>query len=278
MRLHSHIWSPDNSKNADWYRFDGDVAVIIDGAANIGNSKIPGFENDAVWLVRRLGESLAQLSGKSDKSAIQIVEQIRLRMLEEYINFLGTVDEQPFACLGIVREIGDYCEFLNMGDLTFLIEMIDGNIVRFGDNTVRKLDKNAENILRKAIESSVGPHSRRMELVWDDILSNRSQRNKLQGYEVFDMNFCSLIAFERILRPKKDIKSVLMMTDGFYRCVDVYHLMSDKELFVQINRFGLSCILEKIRTIEKSDEDCVKYPRFKNMDDATALLINMEKD
>jgi hypothetical protein len=66
---------------------------------------------------------------------------------------------------------------------------------------------------------------------------------------------------------------VLMLSDGFYRLVDHYHLYSDESLLTAAVEDGLQVLAQRLRRLEDEDAECRVYPRLKPRDDASALLL-----
>ncbi len=67
----------------------------------------------------------------------------------------------------------------------------------------------------------------------------------------------------------------LLMSDGFYRLVDTFGLVAEDRLLGRAREEGLSALLAEVRQAEDNDPDCLRHPRFKPKDDATALLLEM---
>jgi Protein phosphatase 2C len=271
-----YVTDPENASNADGLVLGKNMIAIIDGAANLGPSKIPDFANDAVWLAREIEDRISKKTLSKDHSTVLALEEIRQEILSEYNSYEGNVDERPFACLGIVREIGSCIEILNMGDLSFIIEMKDGSLQKFGESAVRVLDGQALQSLQNQIIARLSPHEARMQAVWPQILSNRSKRNAMQGYEVFDIEHSCASSFERKILLREEVKSLLLMTDGFYRCVDTFKIYTDQTLFQILSQKKLSQIKQEVRSLEEKDSECELYPRFKKHDDATAISLKIE--
>lgn len=276
MNIFDTISLPNSEDNADGFMCGKGFAAIIDGAANLGRSKIPGFKNDVIWLVRNLKKAIPKHLSEGETNTILQLEKIRIELNDLYSRFDGEVDERPFACIGVVRAIGEMIEIINMGDLTFLIERENEEIFRFGNNAVKQLDAEAISTLKNKISDGIKPHSARVDLVREQILQNRAKRNILPGYEVFDTEFSCLHCFERILLDRSEILNILMMTDGFYRAVDVFNIHTDLSLMDAVKNHGASAVLDQIRNVEERDADCIKFPRFKKCDDATAILVNLD--
>jgi len=67
----------------------------------------------------------------------------------------------------------------------------------------------------------------------------------------------------------------LLMSDGFYRAVDTFHVITEDRIVAWTMDQGLATILAAVRRLEAGDAECIWYPRFKPQDDATALLFEM---
>ncbi len=69
--------------------------------------------------------------------------------------------------------------------------------------------------------------------------------------------------------------SVLLMTDGFSALVDAYAVYDAEGLFAAVEARGLAALGQELRAVEAEDAACVRYPRFKRSDDATALWVRV---
>jgi hypothetical protein len=65
------------------------------------------------------------------------------------------------------------------------------------------------------------------------------------------------------------------MSDGFYRAVDTFHVFAEDRILVCAMGQGLATILTAVWRLEAGAAECIRYPRFKRQDDATALLFEM---
>lgn len=63
------------------------------------------------------------------------------------------------------------------------------------------------------------------------------------------------------------------MSDGFERYASEYALGDDHDMITAILRDGADAVLERVRAIERSDEQCCSFPRLKASDDATCLVL-----
>jgi len=65
------------------------------------------------------------------------------------------------------------------------------------------------------------------------------------------------------------------MSDGFASLVYDYKFYDPHELVQAIARKGLASLIDEIRRIESEDINCLRYPRFKVSDDASALWLRV---
>jgi len=66
---------------------------------------------------------------------------------------------------------------------------------------------------------------------------------------------------------------LLLMSDGFSAISDAYRHVGDSELIELVEKEGLEHVYDIIRDIENKDAGCMKFPRFKKSDDASAVFF-----
>ena len=76
--------------------------------------------------------------------------------------------------------------------------------------------------------------------------------------------------------PLERPATALLMSDGLYRAVDTFHVIAENQMMAWAMDEGLATILAAVRRLEARDADCIRYPRLKPQDDATALLFEIE--
>jgi hypothetical protein len=274
FRLLERVWDPDAAANADGCWVDGGTAVLLDGAAPRDSPGVAPFANDTVWLVRRFIEALARAGAGEVRER---VERARAELKREYGGLCAAAgvipDELPFACLAIAEQSGATLDLYNMGDLTTLVRRRDGSVERFGESAVRALDRRALDELRLLHQAGVEPHAERRERIGPTIKAHREQRNRLPGYDVLDLDAGGAERLEHRRFDVAGVRDVLMLSDGFYRLVDTLERYTDPGLFEAVSQRGLASMLRELRELERDDAECVRSPRFKTHDDATALWL-----
>ena len=109
------------------------------------------------------------------------------------------------------------------------------------------------------------------------IRDNRRWKNRPGGYGVLMADPACLAFAETVRRPAADVTHLLLATDGFYRLVDTYRMLTAGELMQAALERGLAPLYAELRRIEDADPECLSHPRLKARDDATALLVRVTR-
>jgi hypothetical protein len=67
---------------------------------------------------------------------------------------------------------------------------------------------------------------------------------------------------------------LLFASDGFFRLVNVFGAYDEGKLVATALTGGLAALGSELREIESKDPDCLRYPRLRSMDDASAVLMS----
>jgi hypothetical protein len=283
MPLHPHaqLCDPPSPSNADGWSLSPNIAVLLDGAASRSEERVSSYANDTVWLVQRFLELFA--AGDTPAPGADIpdrIERARLALKSEYDALCTrarfTPDDAPFACLAVAHHAGGRLDLFNMGDLTALLRMRDGSLVRFGESAVRELDGKVLAAMERDYAAGVAPHAERLARAWPMLRAHRALRNQLPGYEVLDVNVSCLGRLDRWSGDAAEVSDVLLMSDGFYRLVDTLARYDDAGLIEAVEQRGLQALMDELRSVERADPECTRHLRFKCHDDATALWLGVD--
>jgi hypothetical protein len=110
----------------------------------------------------------------------------------------------------------------------------------------------------------------------DALRANRNLANVVGGYWVLGIEPEAAYHMETGAIPLERPATALLMSDGFYRAVDTFRVIAEDRIVASAMEKGLATILAAVRRLEAGDAECIRYPRFKPRDDATALLFEME--
>ena len=102
--------------------------------------------------------------------------------------------------------------------------------------------------------------------------------NDLDGYWILDPSerWIEHVETSRLAAIPGDV--LLLVTDGFWRLVDIYGRYDAESLFAAALGGGLQPVAAELRAIEAGDEECLRYPRLKTRDDATAVLVRISEE
>ena len=181
----------------------------------------------------------------------------------------------PGASFAMMRLRPDGVELCSLGDCRIVHRDAEGAVRCFGTSNVTALDDRlVEEVVR--LQAAEGlPHDEIWRRVLPMTRRHRGLKNLPEGYWTLDLTERGLdhIEIERV--PARDGAAFLLLSDGFYRLVDVYGRYSYNTLLAAAEERGLALLYDELRAIEAADADCRRHPRLKPGDDATAVLVRL---
>ncbi|MEO1105493.1 MAG: hypothetical protein AAFW98_17450, partial [Pseudomonadota bacterium] len=172
--------------------------------------------------------------------------------------------EVPSAAVLIAVFHTDRVEIAELGDCTVLIEA-RGGIARYGGTAHGRALEKANAARMMAPGGGRGPE------VVAFLKGVRNRANTPDGYAIF-MPDAGSGARARRHTHQATAADALFVTDGYEAAVDDYALFDEVGLFAEARR-DIRGPLAALRAVEQADPECTKYPRFKQSDDATAMLV-----
>jgi hypothetical protein len=272
-----YISEPGSIVNEDSVYAKENYGWIFDGATGLSEVKLTSDETDARWYVRAWDEYLEKSLEPSEESLKWITEKGVEKVKKLFLNEAKRKDinklDLPSASAGLYRIREDAFEFLLMGDICLVIEDIEGNIQVIKDTKLEALDNIAINELRGLMLNEGLSFKEARESIQELLIRNRLLKNTKKGYWTleFEKKAVDYCIYDKL--PLELINRALFMTDGFYAINTSYKYFSMKDLIAFIDREGLGKLYKKIRNIEDEDRECIKYPRFKKGDDASAIYL-----
>jgi serine/threonine protein phosphatase PrpC len=268
------------------------VAWLLDGATGLPQERLLPGDSDAQWLV---AEACAFLERRTDLERPADVERLDHTPAAQHLSALSAFlsrrfhaarvraaspdrpEELPSASLAFAVIEGQSLTIANIGDCRTLVRFPDGASRQFGDSPVSALDAQ---VLRRLVElqrsdpklsfpalkAEVAPLIRR----------NRLLKNQPNGYWVVEPGESWLQHVQYFSVGVAPGTAALMLSDGFYRLVDHYHLYNDESLIAAAVNDGLNVLAQRLRQVEAEDPECRTHPRLKPRDDASALLLMLD--
>lgn len=257
----------------------GSFAWVIDGATDLVAEPLVGTASDAEWFAECVHNWMVMHADglPPDMPLAAIVSELTSVVAREFVhNRTRAPDyvwEHPSAAALIARRTETGVEFFSVGDCTMLIDA-DDTVRRYGTVAADAGDQwLVERIAKRRQELAHPLSGQPRTLVLEDLRRARERMNSPEGYGVLSITppppaFC----VEGSIRIDGGGR-VLLATDGFMRICDVFAAMNDAGLAAALRTRPLPDLLSELRRIEAEDADCVRCPRAKTSDDATALYL-----
>lgn len=263
--------------NEDAFGSAGAFAWVIDGATGLGDFECLGGPSDAAWLSATTSALLAGRidGGETDLLALLegTIDDLAGRFEAEQVRPPEGRYQRPTASILIARfdprgvdvaELGDCCLFARAGS---------GAVLTVGsDRAGRAAEQDAARRMIAHNATIETPEVRRR------MREGRSRHNTPEGYWVLGLDR-EAAAQARLHRLDIDAPvEALLATDGFAALVEDYRLYDAPGLLAAAGAEGLAFLAEELRALEQiEDPECRSFPRFKQSDDATAVLVRMDR-
>lgn len=151
------------------------------------------------------------------------------------------------------------------------IRMVTHDVVHFFDQIA--IDKITA--LRKECSQEV-ELSKLRELVNPILIENREKYNTPQGYRILDGSKESFDQLEYGKIHLNKVKGILLLSDGLLFPTQKEEENGWKRSAEIAFLSGLDALLAEVQQKEMQDKECVIYPRLKQHDDKTGILIEIE--
>lgn len=261
--------------NEDSFAHTGAMAVVFDGVTAITEPLMPG-PSDPAWLAtfsaRRLAAHSADGGDPSDwirnaaADAQKSFNALRRRGPKERY-------ENPYASLMLVALAGDQAQAYWFGDCVAIVRAPDGAVRVLGD-AIDSREREREMISALAAAENTNPAAAlAREDVRKKLRARRNRFNTAGGTWLFTADPKCAKHVQTDAAPMSDGALVLVASDGFFSLVTEYRRYSVATLMDACEKKGLAALVEEARAIEAADPDCIKHPRFKKSDDATAIIL-----
>ena len=273
-RTRTTICDAGRPVNEDACGTSGRFAWIADGAGAAGPSHFARHGSDAAWLVREVGRCLDRLLDDNDPD---VDVETACGVLETYLDAewgtrkTGDPAGGPTCCLLVARIDDDRrVEMAVIGDVVALAPDADGQIQVITDERVKPFEALSLAALGTAprLDGDMPAAARAR------IQANRALMNMPAGFPLVCPNAewaDQMITAEIVLPPRKPL---VLVSDGFYRLVDVFGRYTDASLYAACAAGRGDALLAELRAIEHEDAGMSRYPRFKVHDDATLLVVS----
>jgi hypothetical protein len=265
--------------NEDICGVSGDWAWVIDTSIFPGTKPVMHEKSDATWLARFADERLSNLAPQAQDGVTllrHVMEEARtayraVAPAERHDDFVTW----PLGAMTLVRRRGSVLDAWTFGDTTAYVRQPDGTVATLGDAPgLRDAEAaKAAELMRQAGSRPTAILDEPVFLAW---LGERRERQRKSGIPaaLLSVNPEAVDRLRHETAPCEDGTVILLASDGFSALVDPYGAMDAEAVVEAALTSGLEPLVRLAREIEtERDPDGKLYPRFKQSDDATAVLL-----
>ena len=269
--------------NEDRLGYNSDAAFVIDGATGLGQRQfIEGYGSDAAWIAEFAAIRFEQrLDRSTDPKTVlrQVSEEAR-------DTFLASAGDQPryawpLCSLSALQVTDTGFRWFGLGDSCLYILHDDGSsdfVIPIPGAYEWEQHRAAQHIARVGGIGAAGVANDDPETL-EDLRRGRALQNTPGGttwtYGIVPEAADHLAMVEVPVRVGG--ATALLCSDGLADLVALYKLYDPGTLIQRAAMAGLKSLVMELRHLEREvDPDGLKYPRYKQSDDTTAILLRLE--
>jgi hypothetical protein len=259
-------------QNDDACGTQGALAWVIDGATDLHGAPLTGAASDAAWFAHALNRRLHGVEGKDARSAV------REAVTETAHAFASTAGaahyerwQSPIASLLMIEETAHGVGGIDLGDCRMAALDADGAAWVIGG-----LEDAADAETRLAAQQTDAdkPLLRR-EATSARLREMRAALNHNGAHWTACLDLACADHARGWSLDLARPAHLMLMSDGFSALLDRYLAYDAAGLVRAALDKGLQELGRELRAIEAADAAGAKHPRFKQSDDATALLLRL---
>lgn len=287
LTLRNVISDAARAVDEDAWGHDGATLWVLDGATGVADERCTPGPTDAAWLAQWASAWLGRAAAADRPAAAgeDVIGDWLARLetdLGRAFDDLGPAPAGgdvalPSCCLAVARHdaVTGVIEVGCIGDVTVLAVTPDGILRRatdtaaqpFGARTLRSWE---------AARAAGGDPAQWWQAARRTILGNRAHVNRPGGYWVVHPRRPWAHQACRFRFPAPPGTRIVMLSDGMYRLVDLFHHIDDHALVERAFDEGAR-LLATLRGLESADAGCERHARVKPGDDATLVAAEVSR-
>ncbi|ALM84915.1 protein phosphatase 2C domain-containing protein [Bordetella sp. N] len=241
-------------------------AWVIDGATDLGPPGLMGPQGGAAWLAATAHKAFTGAGGTIENICAAVFDQVAAAYERERRRDPVARWEVPRAAFAAIAIDEDGLGCACIADCVILHRSAQG--VAF---LTPEPDRHIEQAEAAALGPGAGASGVSSPEVLADRRASRDRANVALGIDAEQIKAHTHYARAK-LTPGDDL---FLLSDGYAALIDTYHRYDAARLVARIQEHGLVPLAEELRRIEEEDDGCLRYPRFKPSDDASALWIRV---
>ena len=264
--------------NEDAHGVAPGAAWVIDGATGVNRGADILEPSGAAWLAQTLSDTLSGLlSGGEPASLDETLAAAEAKVSRAFEDAVDNRDieapDLPTACLGLALLHEGRLELAAIGDISILHRRSDGTVTLLSDHAIEAVAARTHAAFAEA--RRLRPDEDPWPLVRETIRENRLLANQPGGYNVVHPRSSWRSLVVRATHPVEPGDVLLLLTDGLYRLIDHFGILTEADLVEAALSQGLHPLVERLRAEENADADGIRAPRIKKHDDATGVLVRV---
>jgi len=276
MRLVDSWTDAGRPSNEDAWGATPAAAWVIDGTKGPFEPSLTPGPTDATWYAQLLNICLLEHFAAAPLDPRGALASAAEELSRSYRREAkaAPAHEQPSACLALASlDKSGEMHLFNIGDCRILVEKA-GAIRQFGSSGIVPFETAAIAELVPLRARGADPWPRLRAIFRRNF---EEAMNKPGGYWVTHPTLPWLPAVQQMTLSAGEADHLLIASDGFFRLVNVFGAYDEAKLVATALAGGLAALGAELREMESKDADCLRYPRLKAMDDASAVLVNSGK-
>ncbi|MEH3038742.1 MAG: hypothetical protein PGN21_01530 [Sphingomonas paucimobilis] len=243
-------------------------AWVIDGATDLGPPGLLGEQGGAAWLAATADAAFATADAPTlPDVCAHVCKRVEARYAAEARRAPEGLWELPRASFAAIQIDGARIDLGWASDCSVLHLTAAGTAWRTPAPSRAR---------ESAQAAALGPGIGAISLRTNAVLQDRRRSRSRPGQRVLSVDSAATMAI--LSYASFDVSvgdELLLMSDGMVALVDSYERHDPHGLFAAVRAHGLAALGAELRAIEQEDAACLRYPRFKISDDATALWLRI---
>jgi hypothetical protein len=261
--------SDSDGSNEDWVTTSPGLVVVLDGVTARTDT---GCSHGTSWFASHLGAVITAEADDPTASLSKALGTAIQTVIEQHPSCDLEHPGTPAATVGILRMVPNTVDYLVLGDITVLLHT--------GDEIQVVVDKGVDSTARSERSEvdryPIGSPEKNAALLRMK-RSELAARNRPGGNywvassnpEAADHAITGQVPLDRLRRAA-------VLTDGGARLVDPFASLTWSELLDLLNSAGPVEAVRRVRTIEASDPEGIRWRRNKRHDDATIVFLDAQ--
>ncbi|CAM3870354.1 hypothetical protein CCOS865_02342 [Pseudomonas reidholzensis] len=241
-------------------------AWVIDGATDLGPPGLLGARGGAAWLAAAAHSAFGGASGGLQAVCETVFDAVAGAYERERQRAPVAAWELPRASFAAVALEGDALTCAYLADCVVLHRSAEG--IAF---LTPAPDREAERAEAAALGPGTGAYGVRTPAIVADRRAARAQPKAVLSIDPAQCRGDT--RYVRTTVAQGD--DVILMSDGFAALFDTYQAYDPAGFVDLLLERGLAELALALRRIETEDAACLRYPRFKASDDASAIWLRV---